>query len=71
MDEIDEAQTAEWLFRQQALSRHTPVGRPGMPSLARCVECDAEIPERRRQAIPGCRLCLSCQEWHDTISHVS
>ena len=30
-----------------------------------CVECDAAIPEPRRQAIPGVRLCVSCQEVHD------
>jgi phage/conjugal plasmid C-4 type zinc finger TraR family protein len=30
-----------------------------------CVECDASIPEARRQAIPGVRLCVSCQEVHD------
>ena len=30
-------------------------------SLEFCEECDAEIPERRRQAIPGVRLCIQCQ----------
>ena len=27
----------------------------------RCEECDAVIPEARREAIPGVRLCLECQ----------
>lgn len=27
----------------------------------RCVECDDPIPEARRRAIPGCRLCVECQ----------
>ena len=30
-----------------------------------CVECDASIPEARRLAIPGVRLCVSCQEVQD------
>ncbi len=38
---------------------------PQGPSLTRCAECEAEIPEARRNAIPGVRLCLSCQSEHD------
>jgi phage/conjugal plasmid C-4 type zinc finger TraR family protein len=38
---------------------------PQGPGLARCEECDAEIPEARRKAVPGVRLCVSCQEAHD------
>lgn len=34
---------------------------PRGPGLLRCEECDAEIPEARRQAIPGVRLCVACQ----------
>ncbi len=26
-----------------------------------CEECEAPIPEKRRQAIPGVRLCVQCQ----------
>ncbi|MDD3763571.1 MAG: DksA/TraR family C4-type zinc finger protein [Nevskiales bacterium] len=35
------------------------------PSLSHCADCDAEIPERRRLAIPGVRLCVTCQEAAD------
>ena len=31
-------------------------------SLERCESCDAPIPEARRQAVPGVRLCVKCQE---------
>lgn len=31
-------------------------------SLEYCEECGEEIPEARRQAIPGVRLCIRCQE---------
>lgn len=35
------------------------------PGLERCEDCDAPIPEARRQAVPGVRLCVACQEAHD------
>jgi phage/conjugal plasmid C-4 type zinc finger TraR family protein len=38
---------------------------PKGESLERCEECDAEIPEARRQAVPGVRLCISCQAKQD------
>lgn len=40
-------------------------GLPSGSSLSHCAECDAEIPEGRRQAIPGVRLCVDCQQAHD------
>lgn len=30
-------------------------------SLMQCEECDGDIPEARRKAIPGVHLCISCQ----------
>ncbi len=27
-----------------------------------CTECDAEIPERRRELLPGVELCVDCQQ---------
>ncbi|VXB13371.1 DksA/TraR family C4-type zinc finger protein [Pseudomonas sp. 8O] len=38
---------------------------PKGESLRHCEECDAVIPEARRQAIPGVRLCVNCQAEHD------
>lgn len=35
------------------------------PGLRHCEACAAEIPEARRQAIPGVRLCVVCQEEED------
>jgi phage/conjugal plasmid C-4 type zinc finger TraR family protein len=34
---------------------------PRGKSLTHCEECDAMIPEARREAIPGVRLCVVCQ----------
>ena len=41
---------------------------PKGESLRHCEECDAVIPEARRQAIPGGRLCATCQAEHDRES---
>lgn len=38
---------------------------PRGKSLANCEECDVAIPGARRDAIPGVRLCVSCQSNHD------
>lgn len=34
-------------------------------SLTHCEECGDEIPQRRREAIAGVRLCVACQEAAD------
>ena len=38
---------------------------PQGPGLRHCEDCDTEIPEARRKAIPGVRLCVPCQEAQD------
>ena len=39
------------------------------PGLERCEDCDAPIPEARRQAVPGVRLCVACQQARDAAEH--
>ncbi|HYD13754.1 MAG TPA: DksA/TraR family C4-type zinc finger protein [Allosphingosinicella sp.] len=35
-----------------------------------CVECGEEIPQRRREALPGVRTCVTCQAALDrTVVH--
>lgn len=34
---------------------------PAGEGLSRCEACDAQIPEARRKAVPGVRLCVKCQ----------
>lgn len=34
-------------------------------SLAECVECGEAIPKARRDAMPGVRRCVTCQEARD------
>ena len=38
---------------------------PSGESLRHCETCDAPIPEARRQAVKGVRLCVSCQAEQD------
>jgi RNA polymerase-binding transcription factor DksA len=38
---------------------------PQGPAQTRCAHCGAEIPEARRNAIAGVRLCVPCQEAQD------
>ena len=38
---------------------------PRGESLSECEECGAGIPEARRKAVPGVRLCIHCQEQQD------
>jgi phage/conjugal plasmid C-4 type zinc finger TraR family protein len=38
---------------------------PSGPSLGHCEECNEAIPEPRRLAMPGVRLCVACQEERD------
>jgi phage/conjugal plasmid C-4 type zinc finger TraR family protein len=34
-------------------------------SLTHCAECEEPIPEKRRLALPGVKLCLDCQQDRD------
>lgn len=65
MDEIDDSQKAERLYREEALGNRKRVGRPGWTSLTHCIDCGEEIPEKRRLAIEGCQRCRDCQEDYD------
>ncbi|EMR13722.1 hypothetical protein MPL1_03363 [Methylophaga lonarensis MPL] len=44
---------------------------PKGESLTHCEECDAIIPQARREAIPGVRLCVKCQEVIDRENKAS
>jgi len=47
--------------QQQSQSRYDS----SLESLAYCAECGEPIPEARRKSVPGCRLCVNCQEKRD------
>jgi len=41
---------------------------PQGPGATHCVSCGTAIPEARRIAVPGVRLCITCQEADDRES---
>jgi phage/conjugal plasmid C-4 type zinc finger TraR family protein len=43
---------------------------PAGESATVCDECDKPIPQARQQAVPGVRLCVSCQELQDREQQV-
>lgn len=59
VEEQIEASISDELARMKALRR--PVGE----SLAECAECGEPIPEARRVALPGVKLCVECQSERD------
>lgn len=59
-DIIDSASDLEELQRDAALSLMR-INQSAV-SATHCKECDEELPEARRIAIPGCQLCASCKE---------
>ncbi len=59
VNEQIEASIADELARLK--SRRGPVGESALV----CVECEEPIPEARRVAIPGVKLCIDCQQERD------
>lgn len=49
---------------EDAVSRARDL-RPSGPSLEYCEDCEAPIPAGRREALPGVRCCIACQEARD------
>lgn len=60
MDTADIATAYAERFTERAIEARV---RYDGESRTHCRECDDEIPPRRREAVPGVELCVSCQ--HD------
>lgn len=60
VEEQIDASIADELARMRAVHR-TPVG----DSRETCAECDEPIPDARRHALPGVKLCIDCQQARD------
>lgn len=54
-----EASVSDELARMK--SKSAPVGE----SFTHCAECEEEIPQARREAIPGVKLCIDCVRERD------
>lgn len=58
-DQFDRAQQLEEMQREIALKKHRTFQTV---SRLYCEDCDAPIPEKRRQMIQGVTRCVTCQE---------
>ncbi|MEM7520151.1 MAG: DksA/TraR family C4-type zinc finger protein [Pseudomonadota bacterium] len=59
-----EASISDELARMRA--RPAPHGE----SLTHCAECEEPIPEARRAALPGVKLCVDCMAERDAVFRV-
>lgn len=60
-DEMDYIQELTLQLNATALEEQLRY-RPTGASLKECCVCGGDIPEARRQAMPGCIKCITCQE---------
>lgn len=64
-DDVDRAQAREEQLRADALRdqarRAGLAGKTVADSAESCASCGEAIAARRRQAVPGCQLCVACQ----------
>lgn len=64
-DDIDRAQDREQQLRADALRdqarRAGLAGKTMSDSATECIDCEAQIPEARRWAVPGCQRCVKCE----------
>ena len=61
----DEAERAMIRVEEQiALARSM---LPKGPGTMVCIECAEPIPKARREALPGIRHCVDCQEFRDKV----
>jgi len=51
--------------------KHARDQLPRGESLSHCEECGKAIPEARREAIPGVRLCVTCQAEQDAETKIA
>lgn len=58
-DIIDSASEVEELQRNAALAAHR-INRLAV-SAVRCSDCDEPLKKERRDAYPGCTMCVDCQ----------
>lgn len=61
MDEFDRASELEQIARDKAIAYHQKKMQRG-ESAKECCECGEEIPQERRQAVPGVKRCVYCQQ---------
>ena len=61
MDDCDQAYHYTETLNRIAIANQLNRSRCLNPSLKWCKECEEEIPEARRKAVPGCCRCVACE----------
>lgn len=65
-DDVDRASEREAEMLADALRNQARraglAGKTEADSAETCIACDEDIPAPRRRAVPGCQLCVLCQE---------
>ncbi|MCW3171216.1 TraR/DksA C4-type zinc finger protein [Shewanella subflava] len=59
MDDADRAGIEQERLEKAFLTKRTTP--PSRPSATQCIECDVDIPQKRRQLLPGVQMCVECQ----------
>lgn len=67
MDIIDLAMLVEAAERERALKKVRDAAAR-RSTVRNCQDCDVEISEARRQAVPGATRCVRCQSIHEKES---
>lgn len=70
MDDIDRATAHAARMLDAQLAHQLGKSRGQGESAYICDECDSPIPEARRQAIPGVRLCAPCKGRQERAGHI-
>jgi phage/conjugal plasmid C-4 type zinc finger TraR family protein len=60
MDQFDQAQELDAVFRRQALEAHARRPKNVSETRTNCIDCGEPIPEGRRKILPGCIRCIGC-----------
>lgn len=60
-DFCDMAREREEQQLAEALARHQRAQAPAGAGSLECEDCGEAIPEKRREALPGCVTCVECQ----------
>jgi len=68
-DDMDLCQQINEELIEDSLAAHYRRGiRNAMADpVTACVDCTAQIPEKRRLVVPGCTRCIDCQTEYETL----
>ncbi len=64
-DEIDRAQAINEQHQAAAMASYRRSREEAQAGRTHCVDCEEEIPPRRREAVASCQRCLACQRIYE------